>query len=459
LVSLAKSKLPLSVGEALISVLSDLLSNPTEDQARVLACWCRTFIGAQLMKLDPTLNQFQLSKLSNKYFILDTDCVLDAIVTDSPKSEPELRLIKTLIELGCKVVIPIKILNECINHAAYSMRTFNYFCEAGSYMSAEFIEAKVQNVFVKGFFYGLQNGTVRQETSYQEYLSNYYEPRDAQKFLGEVIETILPEGVQIASMQELAGKPLPEKKLKDLNKYFLEELSKSRKAEYRTIKQTMDLAATDAELFLLVNEMTRRLGSDKDKVLGGNVYLVTESRHYRNAGEIIGSTENLTVKIGSLHALTETVGASKMSDKDTVLLFENPFLGYSVDAVWNDVQKLVRAGVSTVGKRMARLRRDLDQALHQYLTMPDDQIVQDLPPEEAQTDVFIKMVTNARQRGYRLTPTVDAIVELYEKATASAQKESTENKKLKEQLKTVSDRIAEFGKRKRRYLRKFTRVS
>jgi hypothetical protein len=268
LIAIAKSKLPAQVGDALVSVLSDLLSNPTEDQAKVLACWCRTFIGAQLMMLDPTLNQFQLSKLSSKHFILDTDCVLDAIVTDTPKSQPSIALFKTLIDLGCKVAIPTNVLKECASHAAHSFRTYNYFGEAGSHMSAEFIEEKVQNVFVKGYFYGLQNGSVRQGVSYRDYLLNYYEPNGAEKFMQEVIETILPEGVRIASCQDLAGHALPDKELQALKQYFLEELTKSRKADYRTIEQTKELATTDAELFLLVFEMNRKLGREKEKVLG-----------------------------------------------------------------------------------------------------------------------------------------------------------------------------------------------
>lgn len=63
-------------------------------------------------------------------------------------------------------------------------------------------------------------------------------------------------------------------------------------------------------------------------------------------------------------------------------LVENPFLAYSVDATWNDVQTLVRAGVSTTGKRMVRLRHDLDQAFHQYLTVSDDEITSGVPHSE-----------------------------------------------------------------------------
>jgi hypothetical protein len=157
----------------------------------------------------------------------------------------------------------------------------------------------------------------------------------------------------------------------------------------------------------------------------------------------------------SLHALTENVGASKLSDKETVLLFENPFLGYSVDATWKDVQTLVRAGVSTVGKRIARLRRDLNDAFREYLSVPAEVAASGLP-EDAETDNFLGMVSSARANGYELVPAIATIVDLFEKAKASASKESADNQRLKEQLKTVNEKIGEFGKRKRRYLRKFT---
>jgi len=215
------------------------------------------------------------------------------------------------------------------------------------------------------------------------------------------------------------------------------------------------LAASDAELILLVNIMNKNLGREKVKVLGGNAYLVTESSHYRKAGQILGTSESLAAAANSLRALAETVGARKLSDGETVLLFENPFLGYSVEAVWKDVETLVRAGVSTAGKRMARLGRDLDEGFRKYISVPDEAA----PPRSAEAEMegLLEMVTSARAKGYELVPDVEKVADLYTKAKETAREESADNKRLKEQLEIVGAKIEEFGKRKRRYPRKFTK--
>jgi hypothetical protein len=54
-------------------------------------------------------------------------------------------------------------------------------------------------------------------------------------------------------------------------------------------------------------------------------------------------------------------------------------------------------------------------------------------------------------------PEVEKLVDLYKKAKETAQEESADNQRLKQQLETVNEKIDEFGRRKQRYLRKFTK--
>ncbi len=84
--AIVRKQLDTDMGDLLVAALADALRAPTDSQAETIAHWTQAYLGLALMGLDPVLNDFQASRFSAKTFLLDTDIVLEAIVTDDPRS-------------------------------------------------------------------------------------------------------------------------------------------------------------------------------------------------------------------------------------------------------------------------------------------------------------------------------------------------------------------------------------
>jgi len=127
LVETASCGLDPAVGEVLVAAIAEVLHQPSPQQAETLANWSRAFLGVQIMNLDPTLRQLQLTRFRSKVFVLDTDFVLDALIAESPLCQPFRRLLSRLCTIGCRVIVPTTVVEEVVTHARISPRTAKYF--------------------------------------------------------------------------------------------------------------------------------------------------------------------------------------------------------------------------------------------------------------------------------------------------------------------------------------------
>ena len=262
LIQLAQKDLPPELGDLLIAVLAHIIKSPTEELAEVLRNWAFAYLGSQIMLLDPALKEFQATQFRQKIFILDTDFILACVVKESPNSKVHLDLIKNLKGMGCRVIVPLSCLKECITHASIAHRTYHFFEEKLLSLPSYFIDEKVGNAFVTGYYYGCLLRLLPSRTPFLKYLANYYEPKDPEKYFRDVIEDILPEGIEIINPNSMLSVAIPNDKLSPLTSALLELFSKSKKSEYRSAKDNFELAQSDATLFLTatyLNASSRRI--------------------------------------------------------------------------------------------------------------------------------------------------------------------------------------------------------
>ena len=106
------------MGDLLDAALADGLRAPTDSQAETIAQWTQAYLGLALMGLDPVLNDFQASRLAAKTFLLDTDVVLEAIVTDGRRSTGILDVLSSLAQRRCRLVVRESVVDECVEHAS-----------------------------------------------------------------------------------------------------------------------------------------------------------------------------------------------------------------------------------------------------------------------------------------------------------------------------------------------------
>lgn len=250
LIQAARRDLPANLGDLIVAAVADMLNGPTLDQAATLSNWSLAYLGIAIMNLDPQLRELQATHIAQKTFILDTDFILDCLVQESPLSEVYLKLVQTLVRFGCSVIIPETCLEECVLHAKISPRTYRHFRTTLGSLSPGYVDERVWNAFVKGYYYGIRGGKIPRDKSFYDYLRNYYEPTAPTLYLRRVIEHVFPEGVKILDPGTLLHKEIPANLLNVLSDELFLLIQKSRKGDYQTPEEAQILAHHDARLFL-----------------------------------------------------------------------------------------------------------------------------------------------------------------------------------------------------------------
>lgn len=459
LVDTARRRLSAEMGELLISVISDVLKNPTQEQSETLANWSLAYLGVQIMSLDPTLRELQSMRFANRTFILDTDFILDCIVKECPWSSINMGLVRALRSLGSRVIVPQSCIAECVNHAKISSHTYNYFGPRLLALSDSLVDVQVGNVFVKGYYYGRSGGSILRSVTFEEYLKNYLEPTDALPFLVEVVKSIFPTGVEISDPSKILEASIPEERISALATELAEIIATSRKHEYRLPDEVRQLARTDSELFLTAHSVSEQADKYSGRFLGSCCYLITASGRYRRGAKKIGLRDTVTTRPQTLMALLELVGHIELSPAQYVSLFENPLLIYAVTQAWKDVQALLDSGIMLRGLSVARLRWDLAHDLHnQIVRFEEAEQSVDIEDETADTSKaeqeYINLLKDAASHGYRRIPELEVLMKSLEKTEEDARSKGKAYTAKLESYEELEKAIAQFGKRKQKYLRR-----
>ena len=458
--AIVSNQLASDIGDLLVAALADALRAPTESQAQTIAHWTQAYLGLALMGLDPVLNDFQASRLSAKTFLLDTDIVLEAIVTDGTRSPGLLDVLASLAQRGCRLVVPESVVDECVKHAARSKATYRFFGNGLMQLAPAVVEDRVWNAVVKGYYYAVVRGRIAKSVRYEEYLANFYEEKTPSQFFSAVITDVLPDEVEILPIDFDRRPPLDDAEVDRFADALQQDLAeRSKKARYRTEEEGRALARTDATLYLSARSMNPTDETVHQHVLGGTCYLLTETARYERVAQSVGIATKVTVRPGTVAGLLSFVGA-KISSTEFVQLFDNPLLDRAVSAVWPDMEKLMRSGVDLRAKNLARLRFDCEHALHECLTALEhaqDAEEQDVKAEASSDERFMELIEAAARRGYSLIPEVAAIRERIGKGDKRVEEVQ---RLLDEAMAANTDlekEIVFFGKRRQKYLRKMAR--
>lgn len=459
LLNIAKDNLSPHLGELLIRAFSEILRNPTEEQAETLKNWSLAYLGVQIMNLDPCLRELQATRFAKKTFILDTDFILDCLVRECPWSNTYLNLVRSLRTLGCRVIIPTTCISECILHAQISPRTYNHFGDTLLLFSEPFILEHVWNVFVKGYYYAKKNYQIAPTTSFEEYLANYYEPHDEARYMTEVVNDRFPEGVELVDLSSLLENDIPEDQLSTIRAAFHEIHSSAKKSEYREEREIKQLSDTDAHLFLTALRLNMTGGNKVNEVLGGHCYIVTSSIKYRRCARKSGLKDVVTTRPQELIAILELIGNIDIIPTEFIRLFENPLLIYAVQQDWDDVQTLLNGGIDLTNKSLPRLRWDLDQELHSKIAaLNEAEKYEETAGEEATVGIgdkeYLELIRSASKRGFKKIPELETFMQALEAEEKKAEVKEEQYNELLQNYRVLEEKITYFGKRRQRYLKR-----
>jgi hypothetical protein len=416
--SIVKKSLPKELGEILVFCLGEVIKKPLQPQADTLAEWSKAFIGAQVMSLDPSLKEFQTTNLSKKTFLLDTDFLLYCIVKETKTSYIYKSLISELIKSGCNVVVNEDIIFEVIKHAEFAEGNYTYFKNAFDVIDDTIIEDKIRNIFVKGYYIASKSGALSPGTSFQKYLANYYEKTSPYEFMCEVIKLNVNKSIAFKKLEEIDLSVIPNEQFKNLSEAIYNETINTNKALYRTPEENREIADTDAKQFLTAMHLNKKDSSKiTPTILPGDFYLVTSSTRTVRCAFKIGIKQNITINPTALLNIFDQIGVFTISSKEIVNLFDNPFLIEVVNHNWDDLKKLVDAGVDLKDKNIIRLGYDLNDAIHKHLTHEVTKEISESDGTESnavvELDEYVVFAKTIKEKGYHFTPEIEALLDRF----------------------------------------------
>jgi len=455
----AKYKLPSDIGELIIAQLAEIFKSPNKEQSLIIGNWVKSFLGMKLMSIDPLLQEFQATQFAKKVFILDTDFILNAIVQERPESGFYVRIIKSLIEFRCTLIIPKSVISECVNHIVLSFKGNHSLGRSILSYNEETLEATVRNVFLRGFYYHIKNGTGK--GTFHSYIQNYYEKSNPEGFFSELIKTQFPKGVQIRSLDDFKV-TIPPEQFEKLKTELIENKGKVEKAGRRTTEQIEDLAMTDAKLFLTTYHLDLAGIRDEKKLFGGNAYLLTGSTKYTRCASQLGLKDNVTASPSALAAIMEVIGKVDLNNMDYIQMFDNPLLVYAVDQIQDDIHALVKGGVIITDKKLTRLRWDIQERLHDtIINYKNAEKVADTVGDEKDDEAinaYATMIKVSKELGYKSIPLASGLLDLIEDNKGELEKTKDELSTALEEYKILQSEYTRFGRRKQHYLKKIGKL-
>ena len=454
LFDIASRRIPPHLGSLLAIAVGKALCTPSSEQAHYFATCSRAYIAFQLMNLDPSLREFQQTRFLTKVFVLDTDFVLNAIIQDLPLSATYRNLVRLIVTMGARVVVPNEVLEEVTRHLVIAPRTYDYFGAGLAAMSEELCTVRIWNALVAGFWYRsrVQGWTTRAD--FMRYRENYFDAENPMGFAADVVRESLPS-VEMGKIASILQVSISESEVDAAQSVLMDIAAGTLKGKDRTEEQNRELASQDAQLMLSVSKYNLSPGESTNAILENKAYILTSSGRYLRAAEKLEVDPRLATRPHILVALLDMIEPSSLDDRQFVSLFENPLLQQSVEACWVDIKVLLDAGLELREKSITRLRYDVEKRLHTQISSlrQADAVVGD--EDEAEPHVgdkeHIALLDEAERLGYQPT-------RLLAKLREEGKVKETEIARLAAENEELREAVMRFGKKKARWLRRLERL-
>lgn len=434
------------IGDLLVYALGDTLKNPTEKQADTLFKWAKAFIGVQILNLDPTLKEFQKTIFAQKTFIVDTDVLLNCIVKESELNKTYVRLIKELKSWGCNLIIPEEVIAEVIKHGD-AQSQYYYFKTAFDSVDENIISEHIHNVFLKGYYLGIINNTILRTTSFKQYLSNYIHDDSPYSFLIDYINYCFPDTFKIKNLSEISKQQIPQDLFERLTNSICVITKKTFKAKWRTNEENLEISQNDAKMYLTAYSLNDQSSTKEKRILPHRYYLLTNSGRAARCGLKEGLQTSISVKPEILISLFEQLGIFEIKSKEFLNIFENPYLVNIAENCWDNIKLLIDSGVNLTGTHPVRLKYDLNDTIHDFLTIDKDVHYEYDIKQQNDNEIkdFKQFVEKVKSKGYSFSQNIELFLNEYN----TLKDDFNRQEKL---LNDMKESIAVFGKRKQKYL-------
>lgn len=350
----------------LVTAIGETLSNHNKQEETVLNKWARAYVVTQILQLDPTLKQFKQDQLRNKSFVLDTDVVLRSLATHANFSKDYRYILDYLNRLGCKIYVPIDNLTEAEGCAKEAL---GIAAEIGEKQLREYDEMLLHgsksNVFIEDYVQQVRNEPDCKNMDFGVYMGNIYHSKSSKVMKKRLADVIGVENVN----RELKILPLENDIEEKLSAVILEKTSSSPKGQERRDSFNAKLARSDTKLYLTLLKCNQQGNPDDEGLLPYKYYLLTQSSRTILAAKEIGIySQDIICKPQALTAVLNDLGEIADNEVSFINLFENPFLVYAADQIWERIKPLIDNGALIYHADIQQLKANVEMRFDGLLT-------------------------------------------------------------------------------------------
>lgn len=379
------------LAESLIRALADLLENPDERQYATLEKWARAFVALETMSFDPLLNNLKRKNLKDKIFIVDTDVALYCLTQKARYSVDYRQMIDRIKSIGCRMYIVPEVVKELRKHIDAAVKQEACYKQRLLDFPDNLLYQKIGNVFIDDYVH--LNRNAKEKTPFKYYIEEFYDPEypDSYLLLMEKLKkafapTVLDWGVDVdTNSVEFSA----------LEKEVYQLTIQTPKGKKRTDDENWDVSHLDAVMYMAAinnNEI-----NDSLEILAGKTYIITDATRALKAALKLGwKKEDVVCHPSALMAIMIEMGDVKSQEK-IINLFDNPFLVYVADGIWETIDPLLKKGASIRFKGFDKLKVDVDKDFDKVLTAE----ISETERRDALTDYgvyFPDMVDQGKQR-------------------------------------------------------------
>lgn len=339
-----KHTIEASSAKRLITAIGETIEKPTDSERACMVKWARAYVVTQVLRLDPMLKNFRQDRLRKKSFVIDTDVLLRTITTHTAQSDEYRRNIEYLRKLGCKLFVPEDVIKEVKGCAEEALGI------AGQLSLQQLIELKdtlnqgpKANVFIEDYLNMVSSDDDNKDLPFKVYLGNIYRYQDSSVLRRRIASVIGDKNVNLT----LPKYELDEETQARLSEKILQITSSTQKGSTRSEKFNEKVSMSDAQLYLTIQKCNMEGGelASGDGILSYKYYLLSQSHKTIDSAKSLSIyKEDIICNPKSLTAVLSQLGDIQMNDSEIINLFENPFLVYTAEEIWNKIEPILKKG-------------------------------------------------------------------------------------------------------------------
>lgn len=363
IVKLLTKNIDAHIGKILVGVLAYTIDMPNDEEYIVLEQWAKAVVAMRSTNIDPMLRNFKQQQIAHKKFILDTDVLLNLLCRNARYSDSYRKMVSLLVDVGCNVLVPEFVIKEVGQHAETAKHKFSAQGKQYIEYTDELLEGPKSNVFIEDYVKTIRKEPKRKGMEFSTYLGNIYSDQTNYVIKENIKKLIGTKNAE--TPYPLQENVLDEEKANALKEKIKERAMDTPKGWGRTIEQLEEGALNDTRLYLTVRN--ENVGTETKGLLGYQSYLLTRStRTIACATELELYDKHVVCHPNSLISILEDIG--QLGEIDVINLFDNPFLAYTAELIWDQVDPLIQAGAQIGHSDFIQLRAKYDLQINEILT-------------------------------------------------------------------------------------------